>query len=52
MTNVITHDVSRGDLAFNLTQAQRDSFGSHTYQRTDDPAGGFTHTEWEELAKK
>jgi 6-phosphogluconate dehydrogenase len=40
------------NLPLNLTQAQRDFFGSHTYQRTDDPAGGFTHTEWEELAKK
>ncbi len=35
----------------NLTQAQRDYFGSHTYQRTDDPNGKFTHTEWEEQAK-
>jgi 6-phosphogluconate dehydrogenase len=40
------------NLPLNLTQAQRDFFGSHTYQRTDDPTGGFTHTEWEELAKK
>jgi len=40
------------NLPLNLTQAQRDFFGSHTYQRTDDPAGGFTHTEWEELARK
>ena len=40
------------NLPLNLTQAQRDFFGSHTYQRIDDPAGGFTHTEWEELAKK
>ncbi len=39
------------NLPLNLTQAQRDFFGSHTYQRTDDPTGGFTHTEWEELAK-
>ena len=34
----------------NLTQAQRDYFGSHTYQRTDDPNGKFTHTEWEDKA--
>jgi len=40
------------NLPLNLTQAQRDFFGSHTYQRTDDPTGGFTHTEWEELARK
>src|SRR6266404_5843241 len=40
------------NLPLNLTQAQRDFFGSHTYQRTDDPSGGFVHSEWEELAKK
>ena len=40
------------NLPLNLTQAQRDFFGSHTYQRTDDPTGGFTHTEWEELARR
>ncbi len=40
------------NLPLNLTQAQRDFFGSHTYQRTDNPDGPFTHTEWEELAKK
>ncbi len=28
----------------NLTQAQRDAFGAHTYERTDRP--GFVHTEW------
>jgi 6-phosphogluconate dehydrogenase len=38
------------NLPLNLTQAQRDFFGSHTYQRTDDPSGEFVHTEWEELA--
>lgn len=40
------------NLPLNLTQAQRDFFGSHTYQRVDDPKGEFVHTEWEELAKK
>jgi len=40
------------NLPLNLTQAQRDFFGSHTYQRTDDPSGEFVHTEWEELVKK
>jgi len=40
------------NLPLNLTQAQRDFFGSHTYQRTDDPKGDFTHTEWEDLARK
>ncbi len=36
----------------NLTQAQRDFFGSHTYQRTDRPDAGFVHTEWEQLLEK
>ena len=40
------------NLPLNLTQAQRDFFGSHTYQRTDDPKGEFVHTEWEDLVKK
>ena len=34
------------DLPQNLTQAQRDAFGAHTYQRRDDPAGPFVHSEW------
>ncbi|MFO0746856.1 MAG: NADP-dependent phosphogluconate dehydrogenase [Myxococcota bacterium] len=34
------------DLPQNLTQAQRDAFGSHTYQRADAPGEGFVHTEW------
>jgi len=34
------------DLPQNLTQAQRDAFGAHTYQRKDDPDGEFVHTEW------
>jgi 6-phosphogluconate dehydrogenase len=33
----------------NLTQAQRDAFGAHTYQRSDDPSGAFVHSEWTEL---
>ena len=36
-------------LPLNLTQAQRDFFGSHTYERIDRPELGFVHTEWEEL---
>ncbi len=36
----------------NLTQAQRDFFGAHTYQRTDDATGPFVHSEWHELMKK
>ncbi len=30
----------------NLTQAQRDYFGAHTYERIDKPRGEFIHTEW------
>jgi 6-phosphogluconate dehydrogenase len=30
----------------NLTQAQRDAFGAHTYQRADDPHGPAVHTDW------
>ena len=30
----------------NLTQAQRDFFGAHTYQRVDRPDGEFVHTDW------
>lgn len=33
-------------LPANLTQAQRDYFGAHTYQRIDQP--GTFHTEWQE----
>lgn len=30
----------------NLLQAQRDYFGAHTYERTDQPRGNFFHTDW------
>ncbi len=30
----------------NLTQAQRDAFGAHNYQRVDDPDGPAVHTDW------
>jgi 6-phosphogluconate dehydrogenase len=30
----------------NLIQAQRDAFGAHKYQRTDDPDGAFIHFKW------
>ncbi len=33
----------------NLTQAQRDYFGAHTYQRTDHPEEGFVHSDWQRL---
>ncbi|WP_013323065.1 decarboxylating NADP(+)-dependent phosphogluconate dehydrogenase [Gloeothece verrucosa] len=36
----------RSRLPQNLTQAQRDYFGAHTYERIDKPLGEFFHTEW------
>ena len=36
--------IRRARLPANLTQAQRDYFGSHTYERLDKP--GSFHTEW------
>jgi 6-phosphogluconate dehydrogenase len=35
----------------NLTQAQRDYFGAHTYQRADRPEAGFVHTDWQSLLR-
>jgi 6-phosphogluconate dehydrogenase len=40
----------RDRLPQNLTQAQRDYFGAHTYLRTDKE--GVFHTEWTEVAKE
>jgi 6-phosphogluconate dehydrogenase len=40
------------DLPQNLTQAQRDFFGAHTYERADKPNAGFVHSEWHNLIKK
>ena len=37
----------RDRLPQNLTQAQRDFFGAHTYQRTDKE--GTFHTEWTDV---
>ncbi|NEO05302.1 MAG: decarboxylating NADP(+)-dependent phosphogluconate dehydrogenase [Moorea sp. SIO4G2] len=36
----------RDRLPQNLTQAQRDYFGAHTYERLDKPRGEFFHTDW------
>jgi 6-phosphogluconate dehydrogenase len=36
----------RDRLPQNLTQAQRDYFGAHTYERTDRSRGEFFHAEW------
>ncbi len=35
------------NLPLNLTQAQRDFFGAHTYERADKPELGRVHTDWE-----
>ncbi|HLN96853.1 MAG TPA: NADP-dependent phosphogluconate dehydrogenase [Pyrinomonadaceae bacterium] len=40
------------NLPLNLTQAQRDFFGSHTYERTDKPGQPPVHTEWEATLEK
>lgn len=40
----------RSRLPANLTQAQRDFFGAHTYERTDKPGGRF-HTAWTDAHK-
>ncbi len=42
----------RATLPQNLTQAQRDYFGAHTYERVDRPRGEFSHTEWTKVAKE
>ena len=36
----------RKRLPANLTQAQRDFFGAHTYERVDKPRGEWFHTAW------
>jgi 6-phosphogluconate dehydrogenase len=35
-----------------LTQAQRDYFGAHTYQRIDRPSAEFVHTDWQAVIAK
>ena len=39
-------DSTTRNLPANLIQAQRDFFGAHTYQRSDDPEGEFHHSNW------
>ena len=38
-------------LPANLLQAQRDYFGAHTYERTDQPRGKFYHIDWPEASR-
>ncbi len=40
------------NLPQNLTQAQRDFFGAHTYQRVDRPDAGFVHSDWSALINR
>ena len=42
----------RDRLPQNLTQAQRDYFGAHTYERIDKPRDKFFHTEWTQTAEE
>ncbi|MCU0541325.1 MAG: decarboxylating NADP(+)-dependent phosphogluconate dehydrogenase [Oscillatoriaceae cyanobacterium Prado104] len=42
----------RDRLPQNLTQAQRDYFGAHTYERIDKTRGEYFHTEWTEVDKQ
>jgi 6-phosphogluconate dehydrogenase len=48
MTAALTYyDGYRSErLPANLTQAQRDYFGAHQYERVDRPRGEFFHTNW------
>ena len=39
--------ITTANSSANIIQAQRDFFGAHTYQRTDDATGKFHHTNWE-----
>lgn len=39
--------LNAADLPVNLTQAQRDYFGAHTYEKKDEPRGKFYHTDWD-----
>jgi 6-phosphogluconate dehydrogenase len=39
------------NLPQNLTQAQRDFFGAHTFERIDKPDAGFMHVDWPSLIR-
>lgn len=41
--------ISTANSAMNLTQAQRDYFGAHTYNRVDDGGLSSHHTKWEKV---
>ncbi|BAZ46181.1 6-phosphogluconate dehydrogenase [Chondrocystis sp. NIES-4102] len=42
----------RATLPQNLTQAQRDYFGAHTYERIDRKRGELFHTEWTKVSEQ
>ncbi|TVQ63570.1 MAG: NADP-dependent phosphogluconate dehydrogenase [Phycisphaerales bacterium] len=47
MSTLSYFDAYRSDrLPASLIQAQRDYFGAHTYERTDQPRGSFYHLDW------
>lgn len=39
-------DLTNDRLPANLIQAQRDYFGAHTFEKTDQPRGKFFHVDW------
>jgi 6-phosphogluconate dehydrogenase len=41
--------IRQADSPANLTQAQRDYFGAHTYEKKHSPRGEFFHTDWSGL---
>merc|ERR1711957_269970 len=49
LPNLILDSYRRASLPANLTQAQRDFFGGHTYERTD--REGVFHTAWTDAHK-
>lgn len=47
------YDMLRSEwMPANLIQAQRDYFGSHTYERVDRPRGNYFHTDWNHVNDK
>ena len=48
MTSALSYfdGYTTANLPANLLQAQRDYFGTHTYERLDQPRGKFFHTNW------
>lgn len=52
MSSLSYYDSYRSErLPANLLQAQRDYFGAHTYERTDEDRGKFYHIDWPDPAR-